>query len=145
LSKRRVSPEDITKCEERFNKSKAVASILRNVASKLPTTDPTAPATPIKPEEELKEYAEEADTISAVIEGGAIPKEDERLEYLYEAIAWPIAKVYGHPYDAFKLALTCVFMAATWHRDTERVSGNQKPSSKRCRTLNHRRRPSMPY
>lgn len=32
LSKRRVSPEDMTKCEERFNKSKAVHSILRNVA-----------------------------------------------------------------------------------------------------------------
>ncbi|CCJ30834.1 unnamed protein product [Pneumocystis jirovecii] len=34
LSKRRVSPEDIIKCEDRFNKSKAVHSILRNVAEK---------------------------------------------------------------------------------------------------------------
>ncbi|GAO50699.1 eukaryotic translation initiation factor 2 subunit alpha [Saitoella complicata NRRL Y-17804] len=34
LSKRRVSPEDILKCEERFNKSKAVHSILRHVAEK---------------------------------------------------------------------------------------------------------------
>lgn len=34
LSKRRVSPEDITKCEERYNKSKTVASIMRHVASK---------------------------------------------------------------------------------------------------------------
>ncbi|BFZ56243.1 hypothetical protein PYCC9005_003287 [Savitreella phatthalungensis] len=34
LSKRRVSPEDIAKCEERYNKSKSVHSILRNVAEK---------------------------------------------------------------------------------------------------------------
>lgn len=34
LSKRRVSPEDILKCEERYNKSKMVHSILRHVAEK---------------------------------------------------------------------------------------------------------------
>lgn len=34
LSKRRVSKEDIAKCEERFNKSKSVNSIMRNVAEK---------------------------------------------------------------------------------------------------------------
>lgn len=34
LSKRRVSSEDIAKCEERFNKSKAVHSIMRHVAEK---------------------------------------------------------------------------------------------------------------
>jgi len=32
LSKRRVSPEDIVKCEEKYNKSKAVHSIMRHVA-----------------------------------------------------------------------------------------------------------------
>src|SRR3954470_22305921 len=32
LSKRRVSPEDITKCEERYMKAKTVASIMRHVA-----------------------------------------------------------------------------------------------------------------
>jgi len=32
LSKRRVSPEDIQKCEEKFNKSKQVHSIMRNVS-----------------------------------------------------------------------------------------------------------------
>lgn len=37
LSKRRVSPEDIVKCEERFNKSKMVASIMRHVAEKTNT------------------------------------------------------------------------------------------------------------
>ncbi|KAG6879426.1 hypothetical protein C0992_002692 [Termitomyces sp. T32_za158] len=86
LSKRRVSPEDIVKCEERYMKSKTVASILRHVASKLPDS-PTArrPA--------------DADT-----EPG--PNEEDRLEQLYDAVAWPLAKKYGHPYDAFKLALT---------------------------------------
>jgi translation initiation factor 2 subunit 1 len=34
LSKRRVSPEDVVKCEERFNKSKAVHSIMRHVAER---------------------------------------------------------------------------------------------------------------
>jgi len=32
LSKRRVSPEDVVKCEEKYNKSKAVHSIMRHVA-----------------------------------------------------------------------------------------------------------------
>nr|KAJ3421807.1 hypothetical protein HK105_002226 [Polyrhizophydium stewartii] len=35
LSKRRVSPEEVAKCEERFNKSKAVHGIMRHVAEKL--------------------------------------------------------------------------------------------------------------
>lgn len=34
LSKRRVSPEEVAKCEEKFNKSKAVHSILRYLADK---------------------------------------------------------------------------------------------------------------
>ncbi|KAH9919607.1 translation initiation factor 2, alpha subunit [Fomitopsis serialis] len=81
LSKRRVSPEDITKCEERYMKSKSVASIMRHVASKIPSV-------PSKGAEDT----------------GA--SEEERLEQLYEQIAWPVGKKYGHPYDAFKLALT---------------------------------------
>ena len=32
LSKRRVSPEDIQKCEEKYNKSKQVHSIMRHVS-----------------------------------------------------------------------------------------------------------------
>ena len=34
--------------------------------------------------------------------------EEERLEAHYEQTAWPMGKKYGHPYDAFKLALACV-------------------------------------
>ncbi|KAK4181804.1 mitochondrial carrier domain-containing protein [Triangularia setosa] len=37
LSKRRVSPEDIIRCEERYNKSKIVHSIMRHVAEKTET------------------------------------------------------------------------------------------------------------
>ncbi|KAJ9194148.1 hypothetical protein DTO021D3_3083 [Paecilomyces variotii] len=37
LSKRRVSAEDVVKCEERYNKSKAVHSIMRHVAEKTKT------------------------------------------------------------------------------------------------------------
>jgi hypothetical protein len=36
--------------------------------------------------------------------------EDEKLEQLYDQIAWPLGKKYGHPYDAFKLALTSVIL-----------------------------------
>lgn len=32
MSKRRVSPEDVAKCEDRYNKAKAVHSVLRHVA-----------------------------------------------------------------------------------------------------------------
>ena len=33
LSKRRVDPEDVTKCEDRYNKAKQVHSVLRHIAS----------------------------------------------------------------------------------------------------------------
>ncbi|KAG2419638.1 eukaryotic translation initiation factor 2 alpha subunit [Aspergillus terreus] len=66
LSKRRVSPEDVVKCEERYNKSKAVHSIMRHVAE--------ATQTP--------------------------------LETLYQTIAWPLNRKYGHSHDAFKISIT---------------------------------------
>ncbi|KAL6809470.1 translation initiation factor 2, alpha subunit [Trichoderma compactum] len=66
LSKRRVSPEDIVKCEERYNKSKMVHSIMRHVAEKTQTP----------------------------------------IESLYESIAWPLNRKYGHAIDAFKLSIT---------------------------------------
>ncbi|KAG9518263.1 eukaryotic translation initiation factor 2 subunit alpha, partial [Aureobasidium melanogenum] len=37
LSKRRVSPEDVLKCEDRYNKAKMVHSIMRHVAEKTST------------------------------------------------------------------------------------------------------------
>lgn len=66
LSKRRVSPEDVMKCEERYNKSKAVHTIMAHIAGKL----------------------------------------GRPIESLYEAIAWPLDRKYGHAYDAFKVAVT---------------------------------------
>lgn len=35
-------------------------------------------------------------------------KVDQPLEELYQQIAWPLYKKYGHAYDAFKLAIRCV-------------------------------------
>lgn len=69
LSKRRVSPEDIVKCEERYNKGKLVHSIMRHVAEKTNTP----------------------------------------IESLYESIAWPLNKKFGHAIDAFKLSITFVY------------------------------------
>ena len=123
LSKRRVSPEDIVKCEERYMKSKTVSSILRHVASKVPSVngeggDPQAMAVPEPAEKENKKAARKARQ-AAQEEGGIIIEheipgvggnEDEKLEQLYEQVAWPLGKKYGHPYDAFKLALTFVIL-----------------------------------
>lgn len=109
LSKRRVSPEDITKCEERFVKSKTVASIMRYVASKLPNASPAAAALAAKKEGEGEHDIEhEEDTVGGVAEAGTGTGEEE-LEALYDLIAWPLGDKYGHPYDAFKLALTSVY------------------------------------
>jgi len=125
LSKRRVSPEDITKCEERYMKSKTVASIMRHVASKLPSgsldagdtpaaAEPAAaPAEPGEKESKksrrARQAAQEDDVDEAV--GGA--NEEERLEKLYDAVGWPLGKKYGHTYDAFKLALTYVLLLSS--------------------------------
>merc|ERR1719253_1314321 len=65
LSKRRVSPEDVAACEDKFNKAKAVHGVLRHLA-------------------ERRKFV---------------------LEDLYDRIAWPLYKKYGHAYDAFKIAL----------------------------------------
>ncbi|KAL6925641.1 eukaryotic translation initiation factor 2 subunit alpha [Hanseniaspora valbyensis] len=65
LSKRKVSSEDIIKCEAKYQKSKAVNVILRQIAEKF----------------------------------------NEDILKLYEAIVWPLARKYGHCYDAFKLSI----------------------------------------
>ena len=120
LSKRRVSPEDIVKCDERYIKSKTVASILRHVASKISLTEvdvgsgETASQPPTSPVEKeskkarrARQAAGEEDAPDAELPIGG-PNEEEKLEMLYDTIGWPLAKKYGHPYDAFKLALTSV-------------------------------------
>jgi len=119
LSKRRVSPEDITKCEERYMKSKTVASIMRHVASKTPSLNDAGeeiqkdPAVEEQEKEakrhrrQAKKEAHEDDIVVPVEDNISVStSEEERLELLYEKIAWPLGKKYGHPYDAFKVALT---------------------------------------
>lgn len=117
LSKRRVSPEDITKCEERYMKSKTVASILRHVASKITTTsvdedpkeDPSQTSEIVQQEiKKSRRARKEAhdDELGEDSVPHSTGNEEEKLEMLYEKIAWPLGRTYGHPYDAFKLALT---------------------------------------
>ena len=119
LSKRRVSPEDITKCEERYMKSKTVASIMRHVASKIPSVNgevlegeqakqaEAEAAETKRARRAAKREGHEDDLVAAAAEGpGMDANEEARLEQLYEQIAWPLGRKYGHPYDAFKLALT---------------------------------------
>ncbi|KAI1795503.1 eukaryotic translation initiation factor 2 subunit alpha [Ganoderma leucocontextum] len=117
LSKRRVSPEDITKCEERYMKSKTVASIMRHVASKVPSVNgevlegeqakqAEADAAETKrARRAAKKEGHDEDIVPDEIPGGGA-NEEARLEQLYEQIAWPLGRKYGHTYDAFKLALT---------------------------------------
>jgi len=105
LSKRRVSPEDIAKCEEKYMKSKTVASIMRHVSSKLPASGEAAtPATEPIPAPEDGEKKEGEDADEDVLPSSET--EEQRLEQLYEQIAWPLGRKYSHPYDAFKLAIT---------------------------------------
>ncbi|ESK85126.1 eukaryotic translation initiation factor 2 subunit alpha [Moniliophthora roreri MCA 2997] len=118
LSKRRVSPEDITKCEERYMKSKTVASILRHVASKITTTsvdeepkvDEASQQAEATEKEAKRSRRARKDAQDDDLGEDAIPhstgNEEEKLEMLYEKIAWPLGRTYGHPYEAFKLALT---------------------------------------
>jgi translation initiation factor 2 subunit 1 len=146
LSKRRVSPEDIVKCEERYMKSKTVSSILRHVATKAyaisddsapapapePESAPTEPnpedqpsaaalgnePAPLEIEGETKKARRqrkhlEHEAVQTQVDGAAAAAEaageETRLESLYAAVAWPLQKKYGHPYDAFKAAITYVF------------------------------------
>lgn len=104
-------------------KSKSVASILRHVASKIPSVnaDPSAIAeAPVdSPEKETVKRSRRASKANAheeavpeadATQGAGGSNEEERLEMLYDTIGWPLGKTYGHPYDAFKLALTCVIL-----------------------------------
>lgn len=104
LSKRRVSPEDITKCEERFMKARTVSSIMRHVASRLPTLDPDADGAGAPAAETKKDQDKEG--VEGVVLPPTGPSEEERLEKLYEQVAWPLGRKYGNVYDAFKLSLT---------------------------------------
>jgi translation initiation factor 2 subunit 1 len=87
LSKRRVSPEDVARCEDTFAKSKLVHSVMRHVSE---TTG--------------------AD-----------------LEELYEQVAWPLYKLYGHAHDAFRQMVTDAEAAAVWARLRDEAHGGADP------------------
>lgn len=89
-------------------KARTVASIMRHVASRLPTFDPDAgDGSAVAPSDAKKDQDKEGDgTTTDDIVPPVGPSEEERLEKLYEQIAWPLGRKYGNMYDAFKLALT---------------------------------------
>jgi translation initiation factor 2 subunit 1 len=159
LSKRRVSPEDITKCEERFMKARTVSSIMRHVASRLPTFDPdaegnggrsggadttTTPARSKKGKDQGKHGDATADEPLPPPSAAVGPTEEERLEKLYEHIAWPLGRKYGNVYDAFKLVLTQVPFLFPLPRTQFLIifvpsAENQMPFLPRSRNLYHKR------
>ena len=105
-------------------KSKTVASIMRHVASKVPSVNgevlegeqakqAEADAAETKRARRVaKKEGHEDDIVPDDVPGGG-PNEEARLEQLYEQIAWPLGRKYGHPYDAFKLALTYVLPSSS--------------------------------
>ncbi|KAI0281786.1 eukaryotic translation initiation factor 2 alpha subunit-domain-containing protein [Russula aff. rugulosa BPL654] len=99
LSKRRVSPEDITKCEERFMKARTVSCYWPDVAAAAPSDAKKGQDR----EEDLPRGGGAGDDGIAPPVGQS---EEERLEKLYEQVAWVLGRKYGNVYDAFKLALT---------------------------------------
>ena len=104
-------------------KSKTVASIIRHIASKIPSigADGQEEVTSAEADEKeheakrsrrqhRKEAQERGEDVADDDAGGATSaSEEEKCEHLYDTIGWPLGKIYGHPYDAFKLALTYVF------------------------------------
>jgi translation initiation factor 2 subunit 1 len=96
-------------------KARSVASIMRHVASRLPSFDPDAgdgsadATSDAKKDQDKEGGGSDVGAVADEIAPPVGPSEEERLEKLYEQIAWPLGKKYGNMYDAFKLALTQVF------------------------------------
>jgi translation initiation factor 2 subunit 1 len=98
-------------------KARTVSSIMRHVASRLPSFDLDAgDGSAGAPSGAKKDQDKEGDGGAGADEivPPAGPSEEERLEKLYEQIAWPLGKKYGNMYDAFKLALTQVFFSSSF-------------------------------
>ena len=121
-------------------KARTVASIMRHVASRLPTFDPDADG----PSDAKKDQGKGGGdgTSADEIAPPTGQSEEERLEKLYEQVAWQLGRKYGNVYDAFKLALTQVL---TPHVISYRLTSfsfvgveNQKRSLQRFLTLCHK-------
>lgn len=98
-------------------KARTVASIMRHVASRLPTFDPDAggSSSADAPSDAKKDQDKDGGgggdgTAADEIAPPTGQSEEERLEKLYEQVAWQLGRKYGNVYDAFKLALTHVFL-----------------------------------
>jgi translation initiation factor 2 subunit 1 len=98
-----------------------VSSIMRHVASRLPSYEPDATgggsgadvaAAAVSSEAKRGQQDREEDLTRGGGGGdeGVAQSEEERLEKLYEQVAWVLGRKYGNVYDAFKLALTQVFL-----------------------------------
>lgn len=109
---------------------------MRHVASKLPSgsldaaeaqavTSTEGAAPPAEAGEKESKKSRRARQAAAEEDGeeaaGGGANEEERLEKLYDAVAWPLGKKYGHTYDAFKLALTCVSHTLDLYRITDSI------------------------
>jgi translation initiation factor 2 subunit 1 len=87
VSKRRVTPEDVAACEEKYNKAKAVHLIVSAVAQHL--------------------YKQKHDGASDVPTDAESEEEmRETINDVYTRTAWPLYKAHGHAYDAFKVAVS---------------------------------------
>jgi translation initiation factor 2 subunit 1 len=82
-----VAPEDVAVCEERYNKSKLVHSIMRHVA------DTTATDLNVR----LLRVARARPV--ALLLTSSLPNTQE----LYEHVGWPLYKRHKHAFEAFKL------------------------------------------
>lgn len=80
VSKRRVTPEDVAACEEKYNKAKAVHLIVSAVAQQLCGPD-------VSCDEE-------------------IDGKPSMIEEVYRRTAWPLYKNKRHAYDSFKVAVS---------------------------------------
>ena len=138
-------------------KARTVASIMRHVASRLPTFDPDAGASGADagasgadaPSDAKKDQVKGGGGDGAAtdeIAPATGQSEEERLEKLYEQIAWQLGRKYGNVYDAFKLALTHVvldfssFAPSPYSLPSFTFVGveSQRRSSQRFHTLCHK-------
>jgi translation initiation factor 2 subunit 1 len=96
-------------------KARTVASIMRHVASRLPTFDPDAGGSSGADAPSDGKKNQDKDGGDGIATDEIAPptgqSEEERLEKLYEQVAWQLGRKYGNVYDAFKLALTQVFLS----------------------------------
>jgi hypothetical protein len=87
------------------------------------------------------EHEATAAAIDGVAAAEATAGEEMRLEALYAAVAWPLQKKYGHPYEAFKLALTYVpsnqHLVCAECRIANRTRYGARSRSRRCRPYCH--------